>query len=129
MAQHLRKTQRTRREFTVEAALALLAGVTVTVTGCGGGSGGSMSRSPTAPTLPGDVSGAISANHGHTAIIRGAQLDAGNTLALTLSTAEGHTHSLTLSQAQVMQIGAGQRVSTTTSIGGSDAHNHVVTFN
>ena len=123
----MRNTRQTRREFTVEAALALLAGVTVTVTGCGGGS--SMG-SPAAPTLqPGDVSGAISANHGHTAIIRAAQLDAGNALMLTLSTAEGHSHSLTLSQAQVMQIGSGQRVSITTSISGSDAHTHVVTFN
>ena len=27
----------TRREFTVESVMALLAGVTITVTGCGGG--------------------------------------------------------------------------------------------
>lgn len=117
-------TNPTRREFTAEAVLALLAGVAVTVTGCSGGS----SSMPSAPTpQAGDAVGAISANHGHTAIVRAAQLAAGNAVTITLSTGSGHTHGLSLSAAQITQIAAGTTVaqpSTTV-----DAHSHVVVFN
>jgi len=114
----------TRRAFTIEAALALLAGAAITVSGCYGGN----NSSPTSPSLqPGDVQGSISANHGHTAIIRAAQLQAGNAVTLTLTTGSGHSHSLTLSQAQVMSIGSGSQVSQESS--STEAHTHIVTFN
>jgi hypothetical protein len=111
----------TRREFTSEAVMALLAGVSVTVAAC-------SSDSPTAPTVnEGDELGAVSANHGHFAIIRAAQLQAGAAVAITLSTADGHTHSLALTADEVVQIAGGARVSKESS--SADAHTHVVTFN
>ena len=114
----------TRREFTSESVMALLAGVSVTVAACGGGSSGM----PTAPTAnEGDEVGAVGSNHGHVAIIRAAQLEAGNAVSITLSTGSGHTHSLSLTADEVMQIGAGARVSKESS--NNDAHTHVVTFN
>src|SRR5678816_1596743 len=53
----------TRREFTVEWVLAVLAGATITITGCGGDDNNSNQvTNPTPQT--GDKSGVISANHG-----------------------------------------------------------------
>ena len=43
------ETLLTRREFTVESALAMLAGVTITITGCGGDD-----NPTTNPTPPGN---------------------------------------------------------------------------
>ena len=65
-----------RRDFTLKSALAVLAGTTITISGCD-------SDSPTAPTPnpgPGGGSGTgtVSANHGHTAEITAAELTAGN---------------------------------------------------
>ena len=113
----------TRREFTAEATLALLAGVSVTVAACGGSGG-----SPTAPTAnEGDETGSVSANHGHVAIVRAAQLQAGAAVVITLSTGDGHTHSLALTADEVAQIAAGARVSKESS--SDDGHTHIVTFN
>jgi hypothetical protein len=117
-----------RREFTLAAALAVLSGVTITISACGGGG-----SSPSAPSTPpptagsGDKSGSISANHGHTAVITGAELAAGNAVIVQLTVGNGHTHTLSLTAAQVMQVAANQRVSGTSS--NDDAHTHVVTFN
>ena len=71
-----------RRDFTLRAVLTLFSGVAITITGCGDDDGssddGSPSPAPTPSTNPGpstgDVSGVISANHGHTAVISAAQL-------------------------------------------------------
>jgi hypothetical protein len=118
-----------RRQFTAEAALAMLSGVAITISGCGG-------SSPTAPSGGGNsgggaptngVSGQISANHGHTVRIEQAQLDAGGSLNLQLTVGDGHTHSLSLSGNQVSQIAQGQRVSEVSS--NDEAHTHTVTFN
>ena len=49
----------TRREFTVESALAMLAGVAITITGCD-------DSAPPAPSpLPTDKTGAVSTDAGH----------------------------------------------------------------
>ena len=112
-----------RREFTVEAALAVLAGVTITVSGCGGGS--PTSSSP--PPGPGDEVGSISDNHGHTAVVRAAQLQAGNAISLSIAGTAGHNHVVDLSAAEVAQIANNQRVSKVSSTG--DGHTHTVTFN
>jgi len=64
-----------RRGFTAKSALALLAGTTTSLTACDDG--------PTASTdVAASVSGAVSANHGHTAVITVAQLTAGSMLLL-----------------------------------------------
>jgi len=116
----------TRREFTVEWVLAVLAGATITITGCGGDDNNSNQvTNPTPQT--GDKSGVISANHGHTVTVTGAQITAGNAVTATLTTGNGHTHTISLTAAQVVAIGQNQRVSGTSST--EAGHNHEVTFN
>lgn len=113
----------TRREFTLESALAMLAGVTITVTGCGG-----STESPASPT-PGasGVSGAISANHGHVATITGAQLMSGGGLSLNIQGSADHPHTVELSAEDMQRITARQQVTKTSS--SDNAHTHTVTFN
>jgi len=129
-----------RREFTRESLLALLAGVTVTVAGCGGGGGGSSPSGPSAASAPaapsptpsgntagaGDVSGSISANHGHRAVVTGAQLTAGGAVRLDIHGEADHTHLVDLTAAEVVRIRDGQMVSKGSSA--TDAHAHTVTF-
>jgi plastocyanin len=123
-----------RRTFTLEAALAVLSGVAITISpGCGGGS------SPTTPSTPAptpaptptpagtDKTGSISANHGHTAVITGAQLTAGVGFTLTFAGSASHTHSVQLSNAEIAAIAANQRVSKEST--NNDGHEHTVTFN
>jgi hypothetical protein len=114
---------RDRREFTVAAALALLGGATITVSGCGGG----MSNSPTGSRGPVDVSGSISGNHGHTAVITAAQLMAGGAVHLDLTAGtDGHRHSVDLSADEVVRIRSGNAVSRESTE--SEAHRHMVSF-
>jgi hypothetical protein len=116
----------TRREFTLEAALAVLAGVTITVSGCGGDSDGNgMPAGPT-PTS-GNRVGTISANHGHVAEILAGQLTAGNAIALNIRGSADHPHTVEISQAEMGQIAAGQRVARPSSE--EALHTHTVTFN
>lgn len=114
-----------RREFTERTVLALLSGVVITVSGCGGDD----DDSPTGPTPPGGsgATGAVSANHGHLAEISGAQLTAGNAVALDIRGQADHPHTVELSATEVMQVAGGQRVSKSSST--DDSHLHTVTFN
>ena len=114
-----------RREFTAATVLAMLSGVSITISGCAGGGG--TSGSPTGPTPAGGVTGAVSANHGHNAMITDAQINAGGDVELDITGSADHPHSVTLAAGQVMQIDAGMRVSVESS---TDAgHLHIVTFN
>ena len=123
-----------RREF-VATALTLLGGAAVTV-GCGGGSSSPSSpSSPTpTPTSSGNVAGAVADNHPdpHIAMITAAQLGAGGALTLDISNSR-HSHTVTLSGAEVTQIAAKSRVSATSSTNphssGNEPHSHMVTFN
>ena len=115
----------TRREFTAQAVLALLAGVTVTVSSCGG-------SSPAGPSPPpagggGGASATVSANHGHVATITSAQVNAGVGVTLQIRGSADHPHTVSLSGPEVVQIGGGARVSKTSS--SDDGHSHEVTFN
>ncbi len=86
----------TRREFTVESALAMLAGVTITITGCGDDDD-DPTTNPTPPAT--DKTGTVSTDAGHThtgAVITAAQLTAGNAITLTLTGATTHTHTVAL---------------------------------
>jgi hypothetical protein len=124
-----------RREF-VAIWLTLLGDAVVTV-GCGGGSGSVSGPTPTptpTPTSSGNVAGEVANNHPdpHVAVITAAQLGAG--AALTLSISNGrHSHTVTLSGAEVTQIAAQSRVSVTSSTNthsdGNEPHSHRVTFN
>jgi hypothetical protein len=123
-----------RREFTLQAALAILAGATVTVAGCGGGSGSPAGASPvnsgaqgtTGSTGSGDVQGSISGNHGHVAMITAAQLAAGNTITLTIPGAADHPHVVELTAADLGRLAGNQAVSKDSSE--MAAHHHTVTF-
>ena len=115
----------TRREFTVQGALAMLAGVAITISGCGDDN----PPSAPSPTLT-DKTGTVStdAGHSHTgAVVTAAQLTAGNAITLTLTGAATHTHTASLSQAELTQISAGTRVQKTSST--DNTHSHTVTFN
>ena len=120
-----------RREF-VTTALTLLGGAAVAV-GCGGGSSSPSSPTPT-PTSSGDVAGVVADNHPepHVAVITAVQLGAGAALTLDISNSR-HSHTVTLSSAQVTQIAGRSRVSVTSSTNphadGSEPHSHRVTFN
>jgi hypothetical protein len=120
-----------RREFTLEWALAMLAGVAITVSGCGSDSPSSPTQTPT-PTPGGsggtstDVNGVVSANHGHIATITAAQITAAGALSLNIMGNATHPHTVTLTATQVQQIGARQQVAVTST---TDAgHDHTVTF-
>lgn len=117
-----------RREFTLRSLLAMLGGVTITISGCGGGGGGSPTQpaQPTPQPSGGDKTGNVSANHGHTAVIRAAQL-AGGAFTLDIRGDADHPHTVQLTAAEIASIAAGQRVGKGSS---EDAfHTHTVTFN
>src|SRR5215204_1330344 len=104
-----------RRQFSV-TALALLGGATIAV-GCGGGAGSNLPTSPTATSSEGQTIGVVSGNHPmpHVAAVSAAQLSAGEGIILDISNGL-HSHTVTLSGAQVMQIAARARVSVASSI-------------
>jgi hypothetical protein len=118
------RTSLTRREFTLDAALAILSGCVITISdmACG-------STSSTAPSAapPSDVTGNISANHGHIATIAGAQITAGAAIvALDIHGTASHAHTLSISQADLTALKNRQTV---TSVSTTDSsHSHTVTF-
>jgi hypothetical protein len=114
-----------RRDFTVAALLAMLGGVSITLSACGGGASPAGPSAP-APQPLADKSGSISNNHGHVAVITGAQLTAADTVALNLQGTASHTHMLELSADEVRQIRDGQ---TFTKQCTGSSHTHMVTFN
>ena len=116
------RDQITRREFTLESALAVLAGVTITISGCGDDDPPS-SPSPT----PGSVTGTVSANHGHAAIIQAAQLMAGAMISLDIRGQATHPHTVNISATQMQSIAARTQVAIVST--NDDGHMHTVTFN
>ena len=116
-----------RREFTRQGVIAILSAATITIVDCGGGN---SSPAPSPTPNPGggsDVAGAISANHGHTAVVTRVQITAGNAVSLDIHGSADHPHTLALTAAQVGQIGAGTRVEQVSTT--DDGHSHNVTFN
>ena len=125
MLEDSRSTSLTRREFTLEAALAILAGCVITISdsACGKDSPGTT---PT-PVNPSDVNGNVSANHGHVAVITGAKITAGIAdPAVDIRGTATHTHTLSISQADLTALKNRQTV---TSLSTTDSgHSHTVTF-
>jgi len=117
----------TRREFTLEAALALLAGCMITISdvACG-------DDNPATPTpAPADIAGTVSANHGHAATITAAQITATNAVVLNIQGTAAHSHTLSLSQADLQTLKNRQPVSRDSSSDVSASvglHLHTVTF-
>ena len=120
-----------RREFTTAAVMALLAGVTITVSGCGSSYGSNPTPMPTPTPTPatgtGDKAGAVSDNHGHVAVVTAARITAGDAFSLDIRGTADHTHTVALSSDEIRAIGAGTRTAKTSST--DTAHNHTVTFN
>lgn len=118
-----------RRAISVAAALTLLGFPAVTLSGCGGGGSPSSpsNPNPTPTPGPGDAQGVISANHGHTAVVTAAELQAGNGLTLHIRGSATHDHTVDLTGTDIVAVRSRQRVSKTTSV--NDAHDHGVTFN
>ena len=112
----------TRRQFTAEAVLALLMGCVITVTeGCGN------DDSPTnPPSTPADVSGVISANHGHTATITSAQIVATTAIVGMDIRGTAHAHTISISQAQLQTLSSKQPVTVTSTT--DTGHSHTATF-
>jgi hypothetical protein len=115
-----------RREFTNRSIMALLGGVAITISGCDDDGPSSPSTQPGGGGAR-DVSGSISANHGHVATVLAAQITAGNSVMLDIMGTADHTHRVELSAGEVSQIGSGQRVSKVSST--EQGHDHTVTFN
>lgn len=143
----MKKAERgvTRREFTQASINALFVGMGVSLSGCGGGGGGgSYSTAPSAtgpatttpPVSSGSREGTVSANHGHSAVVTAAQLQAGGAVSLNVQGTADHSHSLELGAAEVRDIAAGARVSKATNAAGTrdeygmtSDHDHIVGFN
>jgi hypothetical protein len=120
----------TRRDFTLAAAMAILSGVAISVSGCGGSSSSSSpaSPSPASSTPTGsDKTGTISSNHGHAATIASAQLGASGGITLNIQGTSSHPHTVALSGADLSAIAGNQRVAKESSNDAS--HTHTVTFN
>ena len=108
-----------RREFLQETGIAaLLAGVSVTIGGCG--SDDSVSPGP------GGVAGVIGGNHGHSVSLSASQLEGGVAVTLTMS-GGSHSHTVSLTDAQVASVADAGTVTVTSSSG--SGHTHGVTFN
>jgi hypothetical protein len=120
-----------RREFTLQSVLALLAGVVITVDGCGG-STTSPSPSPTptpAPAPPlADVNGSVSANHAqpHIAVITAAQITAGSAVSLNIQGMATHPHTVELAAADLVALRS--RTTVTKESTNNNNHTHTVTF-
>jgi len=119
----------TRRKFTLEAALAILAGCVITITdaACGG-----KDDTPTNPApAPTDITGTISANHGHAAVVTAAQITATSAIVLDIKGTAVHNHTLSLSQADLQTLKNRTPVSRDSSSdvsGSAGLHLHTVTF-
>ena len=83
--------------------------------------------------MVGDKLGAVSANHGHEAMITAARLTAGQAISLDIRGQADHTHNVELSAVEINAIAANQQVtkpSSSSSTGGIYGdHLHSVSFN
>jgi hypothetical protein len=102
----------------------MLAGVTVSISGCG-------SENPAGPQKPHNLSdrtATVADNHGHDATITAAQqAPGGSGVSLNIQGAARHNHVLELTAAEVKAISHGMRV--TKSCMMANSHMHAITFN
>jgi hypothetical protein len=113
-----------RREFTLAAMLAMLGGVSITISGCGTASS-PAGPSAAAPPVE-DKGGTVANNHGHVAVVTAGELTAANTLSLRIQGTASHNHMLELSAEEVTQIREGRSLAKESS---GTGHRHMVTFN
>ena len=119
-------TALSRREFTLEAALAILAGCVITITDAACGSSNSTPTTPTAP--PADINGVVAANHAqpHAVVITGATITAGNAVTLNIQGQSTHNHTLSVTQANLTSLK--NRTAVTITSSNDNSHMHDVTF-
>lgn len=114
-------TSPARREFLGAAAAALFAGVAIAILGCNEDKGSGPEPEP------GDISGAISGNHGHSAIVTKAQIDAGGAVTLHIQGGAGHDHTVSLTAEDMAALKtSGGSVTKTSST--TNSHSHSVKF-
>jgi hypothetical protein len=106
-----------RREFTIEAALALLSGLLITVSGC------ETSTDPSPVYV--DLTGEISSNHGHSVTLSAKELSAGGSLDLNIQGMARHAHVVSLSPSDLALLRGGARIVKESS---GTRHTHLVTF-
>jgi hypothetical protein len=116
-----------RREFTRESVLAMLAGVTITISGCGDDKPTAPSQNAGGSTTQQDVSGTVSANHGHVATLKAADITAAGAISIDIMGQATHPHTVSLTASQMQQIGSRQQVVVTSTT--NESHLHTVTFN
>jgi hypothetical protein len=110
-----------RRAFTRESVLAILATAAITVSGCD-------SSSDLGPSPPaGAREGVVSNNHDHRAIVESAQLNSNSTVTIDLRWRATHNHELVLTPLELAAISENGRVVKTSST--TEGHDHIVTFN
>jgi hypothetical protein len=132
VSKHMQSSQEpalvTRRKFTLEAALTILAGCVIMIADACGGKDDTPTNPSPAPT---DIAGTISANHGHTATVTAARITAGDAFVLDIQGTAAHHHTLSLSQADMQTLKNRQPVSRDSSSDVSASaglHLHTVTF-
>jgi hypothetical protein len=117
-------TSLTRRQFTLDAALALLAGCVITVSEACGSSSTSPSNSSSSPT---DINGNVSANHGHVAVVTGAQITAGTAIvSMNIMGMATHNHTIAVSQSELLSLKNRQAITVNSTT--DSGHQHAVTF-
>jgi hypothetical protein len=111
----------TRREFSVQSALAILSSVVITVSGCG-------DDSPRMSPTPSDIQGNVLSNHAqpHVVTVTGAQITAGTAVTLTLTGTPTHNHTVDLTQSELGMLRNRQPVTKTSTT--DNSHSHGVTF-
>ncbi len=135
----LKAVETNRRDFLQKSLLAVLSGVAVTVSGCGkysapnssqGGNSGNTGSTPAGneqTSSSSSVTGQISGNHGHQAVISALTMASGGGAALDIQGSSGHFHMVNLSAAQISSISTGGRVVVSSST--EAGHGHSVQFN
>ncbi len=102
----------TRRELLIGAASLAL------VPACSGG-GSAPSDAQTGPSCQSVISG----NHGHVLAVQGADLTSMRDHTYDIHGSADHTHSVTITQAQLGGLATGMTVTVTSTLGGGHTHN------
>jgi hypothetical protein len=104
--------------------LAFLLAAGIGVAGCGDDDNGS----PTSPSPSSQgATATISNNHGHVAALTGAQVSAGRAITLDIRGTADHSHTLDLTNDDVVRLQTRQRVDKDATA--NNSHTHRVTFN
>lgn len=92
-----------------------------------GSSCGSGSGSGSGTYTGGDITGVVSTNHGHVAVLTQAEIEAGAAVSLDIQGTATHSHTLDLSATQMTDVKDGVQVAQESSV--TLGHSHLVTFN